>query len=31
MYTFEVRGEQVVLGEQDLTPELQRLARLLLP
>jgi Zn-dependent metalloprotease len=31
VYTFEVRGEQVVLGEQDLTPELERLARLLLP
>ncbi len=30
VYTFEVRGEQVVLGEQDLTPELQRLATLLL-
>ena len=30
VYTFEVRGEQVVVGEQDLTPELHRLARLLL-
>jgi Zn-dependent metalloprotease len=30
VYTFEVDGQQVVLGEQDLTPDLGRLARLLL-
>ncbi len=30
VYTFEVSGQQVVLGEQDLTPELAELARLLL-
>lgn len=31
VYTFEVQGQEVVLGEPDLTPDLQRLARLLLP
>jgi Zn-dependent metalloprotease len=31
VYTFQVRGEQVTVGEQDLTPELHRLANLLLP
>ena len=30
VYTFNVDGRQVVLGEQDLTPDLGRLARLLL-
>ena len=30
VYTFEVRGERVEVGEQDLTPELQQLAHLLL-
>jgi Zn-dependent metalloprotease len=30
VYTFHVRGEETVLGEQDLTPELHQLARLLL-
>ena len=30
VYTFEVDGRQVVLGEQDLTDDLGRLARLLL-
>ena len=30
VYTFSVRGEEVVLGEQDLTPDLARLADLLL-
>jgi Zn-dependent metalloprotease len=31
VYTFQVGGEQVTVGEQDLTPELHRLANLLLP
>jgi hypothetical protein len=31
VYTFSVRGEQVVVGEQDLTPDLRQLASLLLP
>ncbi|MGA9748144.1 MAG: protealysin inhibitor emfourin [Nocardioides sp.] len=30
VYTFGVRGREVVLGEQDLTPDLAELARLLL-
>ena len=30
VYTFNVHGEQAVVGEQDLTPELHQLARLLL-
>jgi len=30
VYTFDVQGRQVVVGEQDLTPELERLARLVL-
>src|SRR4051794_7435217 len=31
VYTFDVQGEQVVVGEQDLTPDLHQLARLILP
>jgi hypothetical protein len=31
VYTFDVSGQQVVVGEPDLTPELQQLARLVLP
>jgi hypothetical protein len=31
VYTFRVLGEEVVVGEQDLTPELHQLASLLLP
>jgi Zn-dependent metalloprotease len=31
VFTFHVRGEQVVLGEADLTPDLRQLATLLLP
>ncbi len=31
VYTFEARGERVVVGENDLTDELRRLADLLLP
>jgi Thermolysin metallopeptidase, alpha-helical domain/Thermolysin metallopeptidase, catalytic domain len=31
VYRFHVRGEEVVVGEQDLTPELHELATLLLP
>src|SRR3954451_9745032 len=31
VYTFHVQGEQVVVGEQDLTPDLHQLARLILP
>ena len=30
VYAFSVRGEELVLGEHELTPELQQLARLLL-
>ena len=30
VYTFAVRGREVVLGEQDLTPDLAELAALLL-
>ena len=30
VYTFDVDGQQVVVGEQDLTDDLGRLARLLL-
>ena len=30
VYTFDVAGEAVVVGEQDLTPDLSRLAALLL-
>ncbi len=30
VYTFDVDGRQVVVGEQDLTDDLGRLARLLL-
>jgi thermolysin metallopeptidase-like protein/emfourin len=30
VYTFVVAGQEVVLGEQDLTPELEELARLVL-
>jgi Zn-dependent metalloprotease len=31
VYTFDVSGEQVVVGEPDLTPDLQQLAKLVLP
>jgi hypothetical protein len=31
VYTFDLYDERVVVGEQDLTPELDHLARLLLP
>src|SRR3954452_14546317 len=31
VYTFDVQGEQVILGEQDLTPDLHQLAHLILP
>ena len=30
VYSFHLRGEEVVVGEQDLTPELHQLSRLLL-
>jgi len=30
VYTFDVAGKQAVVGEQDLTPELHQLSRLLL-
>ena len=30
VYSFELDGEQVVVGEQDLTPDLDQLARILL-
>ena len=31
VYTFHVRGEETVVGEQDLTSDLRKLATLLLP
>jgi hypothetical protein len=31
VYTFSVHGQEVVVAEQDLTPDLHQLARLLLP
>ena len=31
VYTFHVHGQEVTVGEHDLTPDLQQLARLLLP
>jgi hypothetical protein len=31
VYTFDVSGDQVVVGEQDLTPDLHQLAHLILP
>ena len=31
VYTFHVQGQEVIVGEHDLTPDLQQLARLLLP
>jgi Zn-dependent metalloprotease len=31
VYTFNLRGEEVVVGEPDLTPDLQQLATLILP
>ena len=31
VYTFRLPGEETSVGEQDLTPELHQLARLLLP
>jgi hypothetical protein len=31
VYTFNLRGQEAVVGEPDLTPELQRLAMLVLP
>jgi hypothetical protein len=30
VYVFVVRGEEVTVGEQDLTPDLQRLAHIVL-
>ena len=30
VYTFRVHGQEVVVGEQDLTPDLARLAEVLL-
>jgi hypothetical protein len=31
VYTFDVSGDQIVVGEQDLTPDLHQLAHLILP
>jgi len=31
VYTFHVQGQELTIGEPDLTPDLQQLARLVLP